>query len=77
MTILESGTAERTGNPYKARGPTGVNMGQQAGVGDSGSDRGAQGDTHMTSVWVQWGPGGVTFKLCMVLKSILDMVFRH
>lgn len=25
-------------------------------------------DTHMTSVWVQWGPGGVTFKLWMFFR---------
>lgn len=27
----------------------------------------AQGSTYMTSVWVQWGPGDVTFTLWMFL----------
>lgn len=77
LTVLESGSAERCGGHYKVGGFIGMSMRRQEGLGYSDNDRATQGDTHMTSVWVQWGPGGVTFKLWMVSKSTLGRVFRH
>ena len=45
---------------------------------DGGGDKHSNsGGTYTTSVWLQWGPGGVTFTLWMFLKWIPCKVCRH
>ena len=66
LTILESGSAERRENRREAGGRA-ASLGW--GIRTAGVIRTTNsGSSYMTSVWPQWGPGGVTFTLWMFLR---------